>query len=217
MSRTTRQESKMIKSILSLFRKQKKIRNMKQERIEELKKIVPKSYHWLFDKDLPRVLEEALHLYGIYEWRGADNNPVILEWAKEMGRKVGIDYTADSIPWCGLYVGICVSRAGFVPPDILVRAKQWADWGNTVKTHDAALGDVLVFDRRGGGHVGFYVGEDAEAYHVLGGNQSDQVNIRRLSKSRLIAVRRCPWKRSQPKSVKPVALAKIGIVSTNEA
>jgi hypothetical protein len=45
----------------------------------------------------------------------------------------------------------------------------------------AALGDVLAFVRNGGGHVGLYVDEDASAYHVLGGNQSDRVSITRVA------------------------------------
>jgi len=48
---------------------------------------------------------------------------------------------------------------------------------------------VLVFDRAGGGHVGFYVGEDLTSYDVLGGNQGDRVSIMRLEKSRCVARR----------------------------
>lgn len=183
----------------------------------DIKGMMPKQYHWLLEDDSPQVLVEALNLYGIYEWRGADNNPVIIEWAKEIGRKVGMNYNADSIPWCGLFVGVCVARAGFGLPNIAVRAKAWLDWGTVIPPHEASRGDVLVFDRKGGGHVGFYVGEDDEAYHVLGGNQSDQVNIRRMMKDRLEGVRRCPWKVKQPKSVTPIQLARVGIVSRNEA
>lgn len=36
-----------------------------------------------------------------------------------------------------------------------------------------------------GGDVALYVGEDAGAYHCLGGNQSDKVCITRIAKSRL--------------------------------
>ncbi len=43
------------------------------------------------------------------------------------------------------------------------------------------LGGIAAFwrDSPGGwqGHVDFLIGEDAEACHVLGGNQSDSVNI----------------------------------------
>lgn len=75
-----------------------------------------------------------------------------------------------------------------------------------------------MFERAGGGgHVGLYVGDDAGAYHVLGGNQSDQVCVSRIAKARCIAVRRCPWKLAQPGNVRPVRPAAGGALSTNEA
>jgi cell wall-associated NlpC family hydrolase len=79
------------------------------------------------------------------------------------------------------------------------------------------LGDVLVFKRQGGGHVGLYVGEDKDAYHVLGGNQSDSVSITRILKDRLHAARRCTWKTAQPANVRRVFLSGSGAVSQNEA
>lgn len=36
------------------------------------------------------------------------------------------------------------------------------------------------------GHVGFYVGEDAKGYYVLGGNQGDKVSVVRIAKDRLL-------------------------------
>lgn len=191
--------------------------NYKMKYHTDIKGMMPAQYHWLLRETSPRVLFEALSLYGIYEWRGDDHNPVIMQWAKDIGRKVGMHYTADEIPWCGLYVAICVQRAGFELPDIAVRAKAWLDWGTVIEPSNASLGDVLVFDRKGGGHVGFYVGEDDEAYHVLGGNQANQVNIRRMLKNRLEGVRRCPWKIRQPRAVEPIRLARVGIISRNEA
>lgn len=75
---------------------------------------------------------------------------------------------------------------------------------------------MLVFDRAGGGHVGFYVGEDLTSYHVLGGNQGDRVSIMRLEKSRCVA-RRWPTGRAvvgKPMMMKAIA----GIpLSSNEA
>lgn len=185
--------------------------------IENIKMDMPPHYHWLLYQNTPRVIQEALNLYGIYEWRGDDHNPAILQWAKDLGSYVGIDYNRDEIPWCGLYVGICVHRADFTPPKILVRAKEWLKFGTVIDRADASLGDVLVFERKGGGHVGFYVGHDDTHYHVLGGNQSNQVNIMRLDKKRCIGVRRCPWKFRQPDSVVPIKLANVGKVSDNEA
>ena len=94
----------------------------------------------------------------------------------------------------------------------------WAlNWGNFgVHTKQPMLGDVLVFIRNGGGHVGLYVGEDAEAYHVLGGNQSDSVCFTRIAKARLYTARR-PEYNLQPANVRVVTLAKSGAVSVNEA
>jgi hypothetical protein len=73
---------------------------------------------------------------------------------------------------------------------------------------------VLVFQRPGGGHVGFYVGEDATAYHVLGGNQGDAVTIARIAKARCVARR---WPLGVKLTGKPVQLASnCGPLSRNE-
>lgn len=175
---------------------------------------VPKQYKHILSRRAPLIIQEAVKLYGIYEWRGSDNNPVILDWAKEVGRKVGMAYNADSIPWCGLFCGVVALRAGFDIPDIAVRAKAWLDFGVEVDT--PVLGDVLVFDRKGGGHVGFYVGEDDDTLHVLGGNQSDQVNIRRMKRDRLVGVRRAPYS-FKPCTAKPYRVVAQGKISRNEA
>ena len=71
------------------------------------------------------------------------------------------------------------------------------------------LGHILTFTRNGGGHVGIYVGEDTTCYHVLGGNQSNQVNVMRIEKSRLSQARRTAWKIAQPSNVRVVKLEKL--------
>jgi uncharacterized protein (TIGR02594 family) len=114
-----------------------------------------------------------------------------------------------------LYASIVVKRAGFDVVKDPLWARNWNNFGT--KQDVAMLGDVLVFVRDGGGHVGFYVGEDATCYHVLGGNQSNMVNTTRILKSRCIGIRRCDWKVSQPSSVRVMELAANGAVSTNEA
>lgn len=172
-------------------------------------------YEWLWSESGPRILKEALKMHGIYEFHGEENNPVIIEWAKEIGGWIGRWYQQDSIPWCGLYMAVCAKRANFAFNQKALSAKAWADWGDPVDV--AMLGDVVVFSRRGGGHVGLYVGEDDEAYHILGGNQPDQVNITRISKSRTYAVRRCPWRYRQPDNVRVVKLSPHGTMSENEA
>ncbi len=175
---------------------------------------LPAVYAWLAREAGPRVLIEGLALFGTREVPGPGDNPAILAWARETG--LDRDYRADSVPWCGLYIALVVRRAGFEPVAAPLWARNWAAFGT--KADKAALGDVLVFERAGGGgHVGLYVGEDASAYHVLGGNQGDAVSIVRIAKARCLAVRRCPWRLSQPAAVRPVRLAAGGALSTNEA
>jgi len=143
--------------------------------MQEKKKIIdlPAQYDWLNDEKGPRILIEALHWYGTLELPGDENNPVIIEWAKEVGGWIGSWYTQDSIPWCGLIMALCAKRAGFPFTQKALSAREWANWEQP--SIEPMLGDILVFVRQGGAHVGIYVGEDEDCYHVLGGNQSDMV------------------------------------------
>jgi uncharacterized protein (TIGR02594 family) len=173
---------------------------------------LPKAYQWLAQEPAPRHLLKAVELFGVTETVGSVNNPVIMGWAKELGlEKV---YTADSIPWCGLYTAVVIHRAQRPVVEAPLWALNWNKFGVQVST--PMLGDVLTFSRKGGGHVGFYVGEDSTAYHVLGGNQGDKVSVARIAKSRLSQARR-PQYNSQPANIRRVFLASNGALSTNEA
>ena len=180
---------------------------------------IPPPYDWLYGEPGPRMLLEVVKLYGTKEKPGPGDNEVILEWAHELELP---DYTHDEIPWCGLFMAIVAYRANLDrrpernPPRLYLSALQWASFGVSVPKGAAALGDVLVFKRKGGGHVGLYVGHDTSAFHVLGGNQSDRVSITRLSRNRLVAVRR-PAYRAQPANVRPIPLTASGSLSVNEA
>lgn len=131
--------------------------------------------------------ELAERLIGTQEDTSYKSNPVILKWADDIGGFVKSYYKDDSIPWCGLFVAHCFSA---VDIDFEIKnplsALAWNNFG--VKT-DPCLGCVMVFSRNGGGHVGFYVSEDSSSYHILGGNQSDSVNITKLAKGRFVGAR----------------------------
>lgn len=160
---------------------------------------------------------EALRLKGVREAAGSASNPVITGWAKSLGGWVANFYKGDDIPWCGLFTAHCLGAV--LPeeqfPSNPLSALAWNTFGRPL-TH-GQLGAVMVFKRTGGGHVGFYAGEDATTIHVLGGNQSDAVTISRVAKSRLVGIR---WPSTvAPGAGGPVATA-IGAgapVSTNEA
>lgn len=179
---------------------------------------LPAAYAWLTAlKPLPRTIAEALGLLGTLEVPGAGSNPTIMGWRDELGAAgiVVAGYTDDTMPWCGLFAAIVALRAGKPVPAGPLWARNWAKFG--ARCARPALGDVLVFERPGGGgHVGFYVAEDDAAYHVLGGNQGDAVSIVRIAKARCIAVRRPPYQ-APPASMRPHLVARGGALSTNEA
>jgi uncharacterized protein (TIGR02594 family) len=141
----------------------------------------------------PRWLPVARGFTGLTEAPGAKDNATILAWARKIGGWIASFYKHDSIPWCGLFVGYVFLAYGIKGPDGLLGALNWSSWGVRLKV--PALGAVLTFQRPGGGHVGFYLGEDAGTYHVLGGNQSDKVGITRIAKARLAAIR---WPAGEP-------------------
>jgi uncharacterized protein (TIGR02594 family) len=171
------------------------------------------SYAYLNKETAPRILVEAVKLIGTKEIVGPKHNPVILNWAKEL--KLSTIYTNDEIPWCGLFVAYCALKAGVQVVERPLWALNWNKYGTKVDT--PMLGDILTFKRNGGGHVGIYVGEDNTHYHVLGGNQNNQVNVMRIAKNRLNQARRTAWKIAQPASVRVIKLEAKGLISTNEA
>lgn len=175
---------------------------------------LPAQYAWLAKEPGPKMIVEALKLFGTVEAAGSRDNPTILAWAAEIG--LARTYSHDSIPWCGLFVGLVAHRASKEIVDSPLWALSWADFGKAVPVGGAMLGDVMTFKRDGGGHVALYVGEDISAYHVLGGNQSDQVCITRIAKARLYRARR-PAYTVQPANVRKITLAPNGRISSNEA
>ena len=151
-------------------------------------------------------LQEAFHLIGTEEEPGAGANEAILGWAKALR----IDYRSDEIPWCGLFAAHCIgSQLTEEPlPTIPLRARAWEKFGSKCTPQ---LGAVMVFWRvsktDGRGHVGFYWAEDETTYHILGGNQSNEVNISRYKKDRFLRAR-WPDTALQPTGIKQHANAR---------
>lgn len=188
--------------------------NRNKKRDELIKKL-PFNYRYLAFEKHPKLLLEALKLYGVKEVSGHRNNNNIVAWAREVGGWIGSWYNKDSIPWCGLFIAVCAKRAGLPYNQKALSALSWAAWGNLVR--DPMLGDILTFTRKGGGHVGIYVGESKNYYHVLGGNQSDQVNIKMMPKYRLYQARRTAWKWKRPDNIRRIYLDDGGEITDGEA
>jgi len=179
--------------------------------------MLPNKYQWLLKESGPLELKEALKHYGTLEKVGKGSNPNITSWAKEVG--VSGWYGDDDIPWCGLFKGVCAKRTGWLekPKYDLLSALSWLTWGDAVPKGQESLGDTLVFIRPGGGHVGYYIGENDNAFLVYGGNQSNAVGFAFIAKDRLKGCRRAHWKTSQPAGVRKIYLNETGSLSSNES
>ena len=160
-------------------------------------------------------MEQAKALWGTSEIPGKKSNPVIMGWAKKLGGWIASYFTDDDIPWCGLFVGHVMSQV--LPDEPLpsnpLGAREWAKYGETTQP---TYGAIMVFSRAGGGHVGWYVGEDKEAYHVLGGNQSNTVKVARVGKDRFLEAR-WPKRYAKPVWSRPITLSASYKLSVNEA
>lgn len=155
----------------------------------------------------------ARSLLGTKEVPGDKNNPNIVSWASTVGGYIAKSYKSDSIPWCGLFTAYCFTKNGFAVRPSALSSLDWLNWG--VKLAAPSYGAIMVFVRPGGGHVGFYVSEDKDTYHILGGNQSDSVSVTRVAKGRLKGIR---WPAGVDKPTDgPVIATFTGKISTNEA
>jgi uncharacterized protein (TIGR02594 family) len=168
------------------------------------------------DKSQPVVwYEEARRHLGMQEQRGPGSNRKLLDWADDLD----IEYKSDDIPWCGLFVAHCVGST--LPAEVLPRSPLMArGWKSCGRQTSPRLGAIMVFwrgSKEGSlGHVGLYAGEDQQAYHILGGNQSDSVSVARISKRRLLEAR-WPATAASVESTPVHFAAGESILSTNEA
>ncbi len=121
---------------------------------------------------------------GLREIEGAPTAPRIAAWLRDLRAW----WSDDETPWCGTACAAWMRAAGVAIPRHWYRARAWADWGQPLDR--PAHGCIVVFARRGGGHVGLLVGQDeAGRLLILGGNQGDAVNVRSFGRDRVLAYR----------------------------
>lgn len=132
-------------------------------------------------------IEEGKRVFGLHE---VTHNRQLREWLRSDRKTLG---DPKALPWCGDYTETAVKNS--LPKEPFTGAvgenpywaRNWLKFG--VKT-TPVYGCIAVFERAGGGgHVGFLVGEDTNDYYVLGGNQSNSVNVSRLDKKRALGFR----------------------------
>ena len=110
---------------------------------------------------------------GLRETRGPVTTPEIRDMLKDLN----LPWKDDETPWCGVFVGAMLKRAGRAIPATPAWAKSFSKLGT--KLTKPAYGSIAVKGRKGGGgHVFFVIGVTANGRIVgYGGNQSDSVCV----------------------------------------
>lgn len=132
----------------------------------------------------PRWVAEARKNLHVREIKGPQHCPEILQYWRDIKRGGIKD---DETPWCAAFVGAMLERVG-IQSTRFESARSYLTWGTELR--EPVPGCIVVFTRDGGGHVGFVVGQNENRdLLVLGGNQSDAVNIRAFPRARVTGFR----------------------------
>jgi uncharacterized protein (TIGR02594 family) len=139
----------------------------------------------------------AQRFVGSKEISGSMDNPQIMAMLRLDNTWPG----HDEVPWCSAFVNyICWLLR--LPRSKSLAARSWLQIGSAVETPlYAEVGfDIVILKRAGSqagpevlnaeGHVGFFAGKEGDNILLLGGNQSDQVNISRFPSTQLLGIRR---------------------------
>lgn len=142
---------------------------------------------------LDLIVKEAAEHIGLKEILGPVHNQQIVGWFAELGCAW---FTADEVAWCAIYVNITLKRRSLphFTGEKAPRAVCFETYGTEVSFADARPGDIVVFDREGGKHVGFFFGwgHEGKTLFVLGGNQGNSCCIVSMRVDNLTAIRRVP-------------------------
>lgn len=159
----------------------------------------------------PDWLVVARKYIGLAEIPGKEHAPQIIQWLA----KLKAWWREDETPWCGTFVAACFQETGYALPQHWYRAKDWMNWGMGMPV--PTVGSVVVYERKGGGHVGFVVGRDQhDNLMTLGGNQGNRVSIAPFTRDRVIGYR-WPVEVALPKLGLLPLVNSDGKVSTQEA
>jgi uncharacterized protein (TIGR02594 family) len=128
---------------------------------------------------------------NVSEYAGNQHNPRILAYHLATALKA----TTDEIPWCASFVNWCLREAG-IEGTFSAQARSFLKWGLTIRLEKIEAGDIVVFARGNNatsGHVGFFLewsSERKNCMNIIGGNQSNRVNVATFSTQRLLSIRR---------------------------
>lgn len=130
----------------------------------------------------------AATFIGLTEIKGVKDNPLVMgmlqldnPWPQ-----------SDEVPWCSAFMNF-ICRTLSLPRTRSLSALSWLQMGMTITKDELKVGeDIVILDEGGGsGHVGFFAGFlGADKVKILGGNQSNTVNIESFPLSKVAGYRR---------------------------
>jgi len=139
---------------------------------------------------MQEIIRIAATELGIAEVGGSEDNPRIVQYAREAGFSQIQD---DETAWCSIFMNWVALKAKYQRTKKL-NARSWLDLGRHV--HSPEPGDVVIYWRvdpnSWQGHVGIYMGysQDQSRIYTLGGNQGNSVSISAYSTHQLLGFRR---------------------------
>ena len=99
----------------------------------------------------------------------------------------------DEVAWCSALPNFIHHMLGLERSKSLM-AQSWLQHGVRIELSDARIGfDLVVLSRDGHpdwGHCGYYSGHRKNYIYLLGGNQSNGVNVAQFSMGRVLDIRR---------------------------
>lgn len=125
---------------------------------------------------LAHVIDSCLAQSAKGEWKETGSNPNIIGCYKAAGSSNTDD---RKVPWCAAYATNALKLAGAAAKQTL-SSLAYKGYGTSIDINDKTkwrLNDVIIFSRKGGGHIGFFRGYNPSNGSVLvvGGNQSDNL------------------------------------------
>lgn len=132
---------------------------------------------------MPPWMAEMHRKMGLHEVR---DNASLIEWLK-IGKYLG---NPKDLPWCGDAIESCMAKT--LPKEPLPSnpffAQAWKDFG--IDATAPVVGSIGVIRwTASSGHVGIVAGIDGDRINLLGGNQSNAINISSFPRSKFIAFR----------------------------
>lgn len=138
---------------------------------------------------MPPWMAEMNRRMGLHEVR---DNAKLVDWLK-IGRYLG---NPKDLPWCGDAVETCFAKT--LPNEPLPTnpffAQNWAKFGRPVGKPIVGAVGVIRWSANSG-HVGFVAGTSGNIVYMLGGNQSNSINITGFNRNKFMAF---TWPRTYP-------------------